>query len=113
MLPNAPLKVMVFLNSCKVLLFLVLAVVGASGVVHNLGDSTFDDFVDNLPEHTLLLVDFYKVSLLACVGSVLCPALQAVSAHRAAGSPPPALTLFRRCSTAAPAVLLFSAVCCT
>lgn len=77
---NAPLKVMVFSHFCKVL-FLVFAVNGASGVVHNLGDSTFDDFVDTLPEHALLLVDFYKVGLLSCVGSAICPGLQAISAR--------------------------------
>ena len=67
---------MVFPEFCKVLCFLALAVVGASGVVHNLGDSTFDDFVDNLPEHVLLLVDFYKVGLLACVAGYKCSGIR-------------------------------------
>lgn len=33
----------------------------ASAMVHNLGDSDFDEFVDKLPEEALLLVDFFKV----------------------------------------------------
>jgi len=45
------------------LLLLLLAVVCsmASGVVHNLGDADFDEFIDDLPQETLLLVDFFKV----------------------------------------------------
>lgn len=45
------------------LLLLLLAVVCsvASGVLHQLGDADFDEFIDDLPEETLLLVDFYQV----------------------------------------------------
>ncbi|CAM9324646.1 unnamed protein product, partial [Ectocarpus fasciculatus] len=38
----------------------------ASGEVHNLGDNDFDDFVANLPEEALLLVDFYKPGCRHC-----------------------------------------------
>ena len=63
---------MIFPKFCEILPFLVLAVAGASGMIYNLGDSTFDDVVDNLPGDALLLVDFYTVGLLVCDGGALC-----------------------------------------
>ncbi|CAN0276855.1 unnamed protein product [Ectocarpus sp. 6 AP-2014] len=38
----------------------------ALGEVHNLGDNDFDDFVADLPEQALLLVDFYKPGCRHC-----------------------------------------------
>ena len=63
---------MIFPKFCEILPLLVLAVAGASGMIYNLGDSTFDDVVDNLPGDALLLVDFYTVGLLVCDGGALC-----------------------------------------
>eukprot|EP00904_Undaria_pinnatifida_P013041 jgi/Undpi1/8868/HiC_scaffold_25.g11330.m1 len=57
---------MIFPKFCEILPFLVLAVAGASGMIYNLGDSTFDDVVDNLPGDALLLVDFYTPSCRQC-----------------------------------------------
>lgn len=53
-------------NKVRALALAVVALVRVAGAaVHNLGDGTFDDFVDNLPQDSLLLVDFYAVGLLA------------------------------------------------
>ncbi|CAM9203515.1 unnamed protein product [Scytosiphon promiscuus] len=49
-----------------VLVMAVLVCSIAAGVVHNLGDADFDQFVDNLPEDALLVVDFHKPGCRQC-----------------------------------------------
>lgn len=60
---------MAIFRKAVVTLFAVFGAV-ARGEVHHLGDANFDDFVDNLPQDALLLVDFYKVGLVAMVHDV-------------------------------------------